>query len=355
MALSRKELVDALSDAFDAITFDRMLSDYLNIRREILVGATGLAGFDVIVSMVVEIADERRWVIDLIRAALAARPGSQKLNQFIAKYPAYDPAHQTAPQTYFLSVFMRSRRVFCKRDQFRQKLQRIGAPNESRVLAIDGDRKTGKTYSQDFLNYLLENEPGWAGKQQIIYIDMDDCVFEPEDLVRIIGQRVGLDPATMPPDKGEQAPRRIPALMEWIIPGLKNSATDIWWLILDGFRVKVHPAATHDLIRAIVDATERDQKKVRMILLNYKEYLDLDIVTFILTEEIEPIDEDKDLPDFFRHVYTLSKRPFSNDDIDQTIKKVRQQVNDEVLKRGSDWRMKLLSIGLTKAANELLK
>ena len=116
MALPRNELVDALLGAFDAITFDRMLSDHLNIRRERLVAASGLAGLDAIVSKMVEIADEQRFVIDLIRAAFAANPGSPKLQEFIARNPAYDPALQK-PQTYSLSVFMRGGRVFYKRDE----------------------------------------------------------------------------------------------------------------------------------------------------------------------------------------------------------------------------------------------
>jgi len=352
MALPRNELVAALIGAFDAITFDRMLSDHLNIRRERLVAATGLAGLDAIVSKMVEIADEQRFVIELIRAALAANPGSPKLQEFIARNPAYDPSVQKL-QTYSLSAFMKSGRVFCKRDDLRQNLRQIGALNQSRVLAIDGDRYTGKTYSREFLNFLRENEPSWSGEQREIYVNMDDCVFEPEDLARIVGGRLGIN-SPMPPETGEQAPRRIPALVEWLANGLDHSAARVWWLILDGFRIQVQPSATHDFIRALIDVVDRDQDKVRMILLNYKEFLDLDIGTFILREEIEPIDEKSDLQLFFRHVYTLSKRTFVEDDIETTIENVRKQVDEEVAKRGTELRMRILSRGLTIAAKNLL-
>jgi hypothetical protein len=249
---------------------------------------------------------------------------------------------------------MRGRRVFFKRDEFRESLQRIGAPNESRVLAVDGDRFTGKTYSRDFLNFLRENEPAWKCRnQQIIYINMDECVFEPEDLARTIGAFFGLKAETMPPDKGEQAARRIPALLEWLTVGLHNSPVHVFWLVLDGFRVKVQPQATHDLIRATIDAVDRDLDKVRMILLNYIQHIDLDVV-YILKEKIEPINEDRDLPMFFRHVYTLSRKSFTEADIEETVEDVRKQVNDEVTKRGPEWRMKLLSVALTSAANKLL-
>jgi len=353
--LPRRELVDALLDAFDAITFDRMLSDFLSIDRERMTAAVGLAGLDAIVSKVVEIADECRFAIELIRAATAANPGNLKLQQFVARYPAYDPDKQPNPQSVFLSVFMRGRRVFFGREQLRQQLGLIGGPNQSRVLAIDGSRFAGKTYSWDFLIYLRENEPGWAGRQhRVIYINLDDCVFEPEDLARVIGRKLGLDVAAMPVDKGEQAPRRNPDLLDWISRGFADTSVDVWWVILDGFRVQVQPAATHDLIRLLIDAAEHDQEKLRVILLNYKEHLDPDNV-YILTEEIQPFDEQKDLPRFFRHVYTLSKRPFGDHDITRSVNQVRQQVDAEVAKRGPEWRMKLLSIGLTKAANELLK
>jgi hypothetical protein len=357
MALPRKELVDALVNAFDSITFDRMLSDHLNVRRDRLVAGIALLGFDEIVSGIVQIADERRWAIDLIRAALAAKSGNAALQAFVARNAAYDPQNQPASaQNCFLSVFMRARRVFLKRDEFRDKLQKIGSPNESRVMAIDGQRFTGKTYSRDFLSFLRENEPAWAGtNHQIQYVNMDDGVFEPEDLARKIGTRLGLDSTRLPPDKGEQAARRIPDLVDWLIVGFEQPHIDIWWLILDGFRIQVQPPATHDLIRALIDMVERDIDKVRLILLNYSKHLDLDTSVYILTENIEPIDETNDVSQFFRHVYTLSQKMFTDVDIDQTVTNVLKQVDNEVVKRGPEERMKLLSLGLTKAASELLK
>jgi hypothetical protein len=100
---------------------------------------------------------------------------------------------------------------------------------------------------------------------------------------------------------------------------------------------------------------ERYINRVRLILLNYSTYLDLDISVYILTESIKPIDEKKDVSQFFRHVYTLSKKSFTDADIDQTVTNVLEQVDREVTKRGPGERMKLLSLGLTKAASELLK
>ena len=357
MALPRKELVDALVAAFDVNTFDAMLSDHLNIRRDRLIAGTGLVGFDDIVSKIVQIADERRWVIELVRAALTANPGNLDLRTFLARNAAYDPAKQPqSPQNCFLSAFMRARRVFLKRDAFRDRLQKIGTPTESRVLAIDGERFTGKTYSRDFLSFLQQNEPAWAGtRHQVHYIDMDKGVFEPEDLARVIGSRLGLAPATIPPDKGEQAARRIPDLIDWMVVGFQHAPADCWWLVIDGFRVMVHPTATHDLIRALIDAVEHDVDNIRLILLNYKDFLDIDTSTYILTEKIDPIDEQKDVPQFFRHVYTLSKKSFTDADIEQTVGNVLKQLEAEVAKRGKEERMKLLSLGLTKAAGELLK
>lgn len=383
MPLPRKELVDALVSAFDSQTFDRMLSDHLNIRRERLVTTAG-AGLDQIVSKVVQIADERGWAIDLIRAALTANPNNPNMAKFIAWNRAYDPANQPAIlQSCFLSVLMRSNRVFLRRDEFRDRLQEIGAPMAPRVLAIDGDRFTGKTYSRDFLTYLQENERTWAGVKHVIhYIDMDTGVFEPEDLTRVIGRRLGLNTSQIPPDKGEQASRRIPDLVDWLVVGFEqNKEANFWWLVLDGFRNMKHPAATHDLIRALIEAVEHmDNNKVRLILLNYYNFLDLDTLPYILTETIEPIDVQKDVPQFFRHVYTLSKRSFTDADIDQTVDEVLKQaeaelarrvederkklldsklpetkVNEEVVQREKEYRMKVLSTGLTKAAAKLLK
>jgi hypothetical protein len=182
---------------------------------------------------------------------------------------------------------------------------------------------------------------------------MDKCVFEAEDLARVIGERIGLDAATLPPDKGEQAPRRVPALIEWLGMKILKLPCPVWWIVLDGFRVQVHPGATHDLIRALIDAVDRDWQQTRLLLLNYEKFLGLDVVPYILVERIQPI-ERADIEGFFESVYTKSGRALGPNIIKNTVDDVFLQVQQEQTKNPEKSYFTLLSRGLSLAAKQLL-
>jgi Effector-associated domain 1 len=356
MPLPRNDLVDALVNAFTLNSFDQMLDIKVQRNRERIIVATERISFDDIIKTVVIKADQDRWALDLIRGALSANPGNLELRKFVARYPEWDPTVNPAPApgSYYHEVFMRGRRVFLKRDRFREALREIGAPGKSRVLAINGDRDTGKTYSREFLNFIRENDPTWAGRdQRIIFIDMDKCAFDPENLAEVIGCRLGLDKQAMPSDKGEQAPRRIPSLIEWLTDGIQRSAVERWWIILDGFRVQIHPNATHDLIRALIDATDRDWDRARLLLVNYEKFLDSGILVYILSEKIEPI-ERPDIENFFKRVYEKSGKSWDATTISQTVDEVLAQVEAQAKGREMATRLGILSAGLTNAANSLL-
>jgi hypothetical protein len=223
------------------------------------------------------------------------------------------------------------------------------------VLAIDGPRSAGKSYSRDFLNYVCENYHGWNHQpHRVIYVDMDLFAYEPEDLARAIGTSLGLADSTMPPEKGEQAPRRVPALVDWLSNAIQNNITIMWWIVLDGFRLYPQPKATHDLIRALLDAADlKNLSNVRLLLVNYGEFLDPDTKLYILIEEISSIGNESDIEHFFRYLYTVSGRNVDETEIKENVKKVMDQVDAEVAKLGPEARLKKLSIGLTRAAKNL--
>jgi hypothetical protein len=357
--LPRNELVEALDDAFSLQDFDTMLSEHLGKDRErIIAPATPMSKPAIIASVVIE-ADTNHWALDLIRAARKANPGNPKLQAFVAQYPEWDPDKQPVQVNPFESVFMRGGRLFLKRKELRERLREIGVNDNSRVLAISGDRDTGKTYSHDFLHFILENYAGWAGTpQRVIYVDMDACVFEPEDLARVIGKMIGFDndfnERTMPPDKGEQAPRRIPALIEWLGTKMVNPRSPASWIVLDGFRVRIHPSATHDLIRAIIDAVDLGWKNTRLLLLNYEKHLDLDVIPYILMEDIQPIQR-ADIEEFFKSVYAKSGRVAGPETLKQTVDSVFLQVQQQQVKYPEKSYFTILSSGLTLAAKQLLR
>lgn len=359
MMLPRQPLVAALLDAFDTAGFDAMLSTQLNMSRQHIIAGTGGEGLDDLVAKVVAYYDVRYGAINLIRGALAANPMAAKLNEFITTYPEWDPAKHAAPGDPLATLIIRGYRVFLKRVEFREILRNFGVPPNSRVLAIDGDRFTGKTYSQYFLHYMFETHPAWAAsKNQAGCIDLDSYSnpLSPEELAYEIGKQLSLDPANKPPpSKGEQDPRRIPDLIDWLRKQVKTGPFDVSWIVLDGFRTKVQPTATHDLIRALMNAVDGDSDwaRARLLLINYKTFIDSDIADFISAETISPIDR-PDVEEFFHAVYGLTKKNVQPEQVTQTVNDVWGQAEKEMERRGEGPFLKYLNSGLSRAARKLL-
>src|SRR5258708_1252553 len=112
-----------------------MLEIQLNRNRERLIAGTGGVSFEDLVTTVVIKADQGGWALDLIRGAIAAKPNNFKLKAFLARYPDWDPAANPTrvPGSCYQAEFMRGRRVFLKREGFRQALQETGVRGQSRV------------------------------------------------------------------------------------------------------------------------------------------------------------------------------------------------------------------------------
>jgi hypothetical protein len=356
MNLPRTELVEALLDAFTTIgEFDRMLEERLNVRRILIIAGTGGESATDIVAKVVAAYDSKNNGLNLIRAALASKQTNPKLLQFVATYPEWNPAKLAVPLDPFATVIMRGYRVFLRRHQYRKALQAIGNHNNSRVLAIDGGRCSGKTYSRDFLNYLVEIYPPWAGNQ-LVMVDLDKATYDSVSLAKAIGAQLPLDDDPLGGNKHEQAARRLPDLISWIGKGIKKPNVNVWWIVLDGFRLQVHPDETHDLIRSMMDMADNQWgNRIRLILLNYSQFLDEDVKQVIIQESIDPV-ERKDVDEFFRCVYAQAGQDPDEADLAATVDDVMAQVDEETKRRGGGecTYLRVLSIGLTKAARKLL-
>jgi hypothetical protein len=118
----------------------------------------------------------------------------------------------------------------------------------------------------------------------------------------------------------------------------------------------VHPDETHDLIRCMMDmANNQWGNRVRLILLNYSQFLDEDLKQVIIQESIDPV-ERKDVEEFFRCVYTQAGQEPDDANIAEAVDDVMARVDEETKRRGGGecTYLKVLSIGLTKAAKKLL-
>lgn len=320
-----KELREALIDAFSIVTFDTMLND-LGQPRERIIGDP--AGKDDIVQKVIGTADRDGWIHKLVAGAVDANPQAPLLLQFIAKYPTLDPTKPPPPpEDYYRTMFLVGHRVFLHRKGLRDQLKNLGVETNSRVLVVTGPRVSGKTYSRDFIYYVLDRDPNHLRqKQQRVYLDLDDYAAGPGDLAKRIGMRLGIK-QEMPAAKGEQDSRWVPELFDWIVAGIAADPADVVWIVLDGFRVQKLPSDTHDLIARLVDEADANAK-LRMVLLNYE--LPEHLAAYPLKEEIEPITRDH-IEAFVRHMYervqAKTGKAFTDDQVKGTVTTVLNQVD----------------------------
>jgi hypothetical protein len=274
--------------------------------------------FPVLVARVVGAAQTQGWLPELIEATLGFHKEYKRtetppiLAEFIEQHKRLDPSRKPpTEENRYESLVMRGGRVFIGREDLRQKLKVIGTDTFSRVLVVNGAKCTGKTYSRYFLNHLKERQE--LHTERVVYVDLDKQVNKPEDLLKWIGDPLGLQ--SPPPRTAEQDARTwVPAVGNWVRGGLdakKTEGTEVWWFVLDGFSDKTHESTTYDLIRELATRADIDLGEVRLLLLNYGQRLGGQHL-YVNEEKIEEIG-DKDVLGFLGKVNERTGKPYSEE------------------------------------------
>jgi hypothetical protein len=344
-----KDLYDALAGAFTYATLKQLLLLKLGqeLDRIILVGP-GVTLPEVITTVMLTSVKEG-WTRQLVISALEAVPGNAALQALAVSYPEWDPVKPPAPAVnWYETRFLRGKRVFLHRVPLRQNLAKLGAPNESRVMVVNGPRLSGKTYSRDFIQTVTENDPvQTAVKHHHVYLNVDEFALQPADLAASIGIKLRL--GNPPPPKGEQDTAWVPKLVDWMIPGFKEP--DLWWLVLDGFRVQTHASATHDLIAQLVDAAESSLiSNLRVVLLNYGDRLPAQLGEFVFRENIEPV-ERRHVEEFVDYLFAKSAKTYTREHVVKATDQILEKVERDLAKAkaGQEEWLKYVSFALTDA------
>ena len=360
----RSQLVDALVDAFPTLAkLDQMLTLKVRQHRPLI---TPDGPLDDVALSVVRSAERDFWTHKLIAGAKAAAPGNPLLRAFLADNPDRDPGTASPAVDHYDARFLVGGRVFLCRPDFRGALRQIGEGLSSRVLIVHGDRGTGKTYSKDFVGYLLQFDPvRRAERHRFAYVDVDLQEGTLETLARRLATALGMDPATIPArptsDK-EQDSRWLPELHQWLADGITAGAYDVCWLVLDGFRVSL-PAEGLDLIQMLGEfADVGGTDRLRLVLLNYPR---LDALPFSHVETIAapPITR-ADIEAFLADVFTRAGQSpeaalvrAAADSIDRQVEQQIAQLlstNSATAPVEPHVRMKHLNLALSKTAQKLL-
>lgn len=356
--LQRQDLGRALLAAFpDLPTFDALLITVNQQRQRMHAGIA--AGLLEIIDKVIEFAEQEFWTANLLAGADTGAHDNPQLRKFFDDYPELIPgAAQTPTVDHFSSQFLVGQRVFLCRPDLRTNLKNLGQGVNSRVLVVTGPRGGGKTYSQNFIGYLLQVEPRYRASPNVMkYVPLDQYIDSLAVLASRLGGALGLPASQIPPrppEDKEQDSRWMPDIFAWLTNAIQAAPNTTWWLILDGFLAL--PQAGLDLIDRLIDYTDFGTTNLRLILLNYPQAR----ITALPLQYQETIPSatlaSKDVEEFIRKVYTFSGKKADDALVTDTVKDIFDQVATEVAKdQEKPYRhLALLNLALTNSARRLL-
>lgn len=157
------------------------------------------ASYNIAVSFVVQVALEERWEKELSAALLKRFPNREELKVIDAAIAAQQPLATAAQPAD--EALLAGDRPFVNRIDLRTKLRRLIDPAGDSVLLIDGNPKTGKS----FTFYLLDH----VGTRHGFFVHQFKLsqAPPPRQLAEDIVKRLLGDPAALPDQKNESAER----------------------------------------------------------------------------------------------------------------------------------------------------
>jgi hypothetical protein len=231
----------------------------------------------------------------------------------------------TAGENPFKTCFVRLDRAFVDRKDLREELERMVPAEGNRVLVVNGQAKSGKTYTLELILHASKALPGYLESIRKpshapvfpgipeVQAASSDCFevawldlrrekpagsdYTPDMLLRSLAVQMKIDPSGIPtaPALGRWAQE----LRDWLIQRLDRKGP-VWWIVLDGVsQVRVNDPI-HDFIEELAYQAEMVLDRLRIVLISYGRNLK-SILGRYRKEEIGPINL-TDLIEFFGKV-----------------------------------------------------
>ncbi len=358
--LQREALCAALEDVCPTIeALDRMLKFRANQQRARITPAAPLPDM---AARIVDHAEREFWTTNLIAALVAQAATNPSVVTLLENHPGLDPRGAPAAVDHYTAEILVGGRLFLSRPALRRVLREIGEGLHSRVLVVNGDPVTGKSFTRTFVSYVLEFDPPRHSEGfRTVYLDLDQQGWTLETFAKQIAFSLLIDPETIPARPAsdpEQDSRWLPRLVQWLCDGITNAAYPGCWLILDGFRVSL-PAEAYDLIHMLAEfADVGGNGRLRLLLLNYPRpdallYKHEEVIT-------SPPLTRPEMEAFLCNVFRRSGRPADPAVVQTALDSVVRQVEEQVTRRnvnGDDaprLRLQLLNVALGRTAQRLL-
>jgi hypothetical protein len=319
--ISRDELRDALLDVFNGTArFNELIVRVRGVPLDIV--ATGNA-LDEIAMKVITRAESESWLSVLIETAWTMYPNHPGLTRI---RQTWQVSVRAMPSDHAKALMMPGKTVLINRKDLRAAFASFRADDGSRVLVVDGDPLSGKTYTLHYVSYLAT-----ALKTiRPCYVDLERVPRTENNTINAtrLGDAIGLQllGETFAPPKDLNILTWLDQYGLWLEQKLPDQPT--CWLVIDNFRRVSLEESALDLVADLAMRTYRTLPSLRLVLLSYgdRDALQARVVGRVEYEPIGTIDT-TEIIRFFSQLYREeSVRRRENPDDPALIPRVRESV-----------------------------
>jgi hypothetical protein len=285
---------------------------------------------------IIAVAQQENWLPDFIEAIYEDRKADSDLK---ALYQAFQPLIRAAHVDPYEVRFLGQEWAIVDRRVARQALKHMiepkASPTDKRVLVVDGDEASGKSYTVKLIRFLRDR----LDTGEMVWIDLDnyaqaaqDKHIKPTDIGQAIVNQLGI--GGMPDPQGEPESRWAVTFSDWLTGQLENTGPQ-YWFVIDHFNRVFLRQSAHDLVLNIATRAYVNLPMLRIVLISYKDVdaLRSKVQADVEYEYIEWIKEE-DLVEFFLLEYAdcweEGKLPYSESDLKESAKESAARVLREV-------------------------
>jgi hypothetical protein len=274
-------LTAALYDGFPTRNDLELLLVFLGKRIEDYV-TSSMAGALPYAAVVVA-ASRAGWVAILLQQARTMRDTNQLLLAFENQYRS---TGFPLPADPYCAPVLRAKRPFIDRQGLRDRMAELASAGASRVLVVEGERYSGKSYTRFLVEHLARN-PG--GFRQIVVDLIEDAITKPDELAHTLVMKMGGDPVSLP-IQGVTTAARYGLILAAAVQSEVNRLGSHIWVVFDGL---ARPGVLPETIELVLDIAKRAELEVpelRVILLELPVTLPPEVDSVALREVLHPID-----------------------------------------------------------------
>jgi len=305
--MTGEEIVEFSRAVKDVFLIDDLVELLSSMKKEFTDYVSADKPYPNKVFQLIAAANAQGWIAQLVVKVLQERGDTGIMRSFLANHPHFDPAKSQIAEDPCETLFVFGGKCFIGRSDFRKYLKKMSNPTGRKVLVVtSADRKVGKTYSKDLINYLSTSK-----SEPFVPIDLDVDEYDPGRLAQRIAHELGI-PEEMQEQGKQQATRWNQELVQSLIPDGLNLDPRVWWIVLDGFRERVTSEAMQDFIAQLAGRIQQTPR-FRLILINYEYPLPLGVQAWAWKENVCRIAKD-DVESFLTKLHKINRGAMPTDE-----------------------------------------